>query len=389
LGLITIKYSHRIAGIQLSPTLAIAAKLKEYKAKGFDVIDFSIGEPNFDLFANIKQAGIRAIEENKSRYTPVAGIPELRAAIQKKLLADNRLSYDASEIVVSSGAKQSLFNVISALANPGDEFIIVKPYWVSYADIVKLAGATPVFAESDEQFHARAALIEKKITPKTKALIINYPCNPTGNTIQKEELAAIAALAIKHDFYIVSDEIYEHLTFEGTHISIASLSPAIKQRTIVVNGFSKAYAMTGLRVGYAAGPKQIMQLTENLQSQVTSGASSVAQYMALAALNTPREELQEAYKLLQKKRDLAVHLLKEAGFSVSKPAGAFYVFISIQDFHMSSQEFAERLMEEQHVAVVPGSAFGTEGYIRISYATAEDTIRRGVERIKAFCSQVQ
>ena len=367
-----------------SATLKISRMIKDYRSKGFDVVDFGIGEPNFDLFDNIKEAGVRAIAENKNRYTPVSGIPALKKAIIEKFRKDNKIGYSPDQIVVSNGAKHTLHNVISILANPGDEFIIHKPYWVSYCEQVKLPGGVPIIADTDD-FNVKADLIKEKITPNTKAIILNSPCNPTGSVISLNELKRIADLVLQHDLYVISDEVYEYFIYDDNeHHSIASFNKELHDRTITVNACSKSYSMTGLRIGYAGGPEHIMKLMDTLQSQTTSGASSIAQEMAAEAFNTPRKIIENIRNEFKKKRDICVKTLKESGIDAQHPHGAFYLFAPISSTGLSSEEFCHRVMEDQKVGVVPGDAFGAEGYIRINYAVSEDTLIKGLERINNF-----
>lgn len=384
MGYVMKELSSVMSKFEPSATIKISRMIKEYRSKGFDVVDFGIGEPNFDLFNNIKQAGIDAINNNKNRYTPVSGIPALKKAIIEKFKRDNNIEYSPDQIVVSNGAKHTLHNTINILANPGDEFIITKPYWVSYCEQVKLPGAIPVIADT-EDFNVRADLIKDKITANTKAIILNSPCNPTGSVISLNELKRIADLALQHDLYIISDEVYEYFTYdENKHHSIASFNKEMHDRTITVNACSKSYSMTGLRIGYAGGPEHIMKLMDTLQSQTTSGASSIAQEMAAEAFNTPKNIIDNIRNEFKKKRDICVELLKESGINSGYPHGAFYVFAPIGFTGLSSEEFCHRLMEEQKVGVVPGDAFGAEGFIRINYAVSEETLIKGLERINDF-----
>jgi aspartate aminotransferase len=368
-----------------SATLKISRMIKDYRTGGFDVVDFGIGEPNFDLFDNIKQAGIAAINNNKNRYTPVSGIPALKKAIIEKFRKENNIEYSNDQIVVSNGAKHTLHNVISILANPGDEFIISRPYWVSYNEQVKLPGGIPIISETDEKFNVRADYIREKITPNTKAIILNSPCNPTGSVISHNELKRIGDLALQNDLYIISDEVYEYFIYDdNTHHSIASFDKELHDRTITVNACSKSYSMTGLRIGYSGGPEHIMKLMDTLQSQTTSGASSIAQEMAAVAFSTQKEKIEEIRKGFLKKRDICVKTLREGGFDIDPPHGAFYLFPSIKFTGLSSEEFCHRLMDQEKVGVVPGDAFGAEGYIRINYAVPEDTLVDGLSRINNF-----
>ncbi len=347
------------------------------------MVDFSIGEPGLVLKSEIKDAGKKAIDENKNRYTPVSGIPELKQAIIKKLKRDHCLDYNENQIMVSTGAKQSLFNLIGVLANQGDEFILIRPYWVSYAEQIKFFDAVPVIAECGENFEIRSEYIEQKITPKTKAIIINSPCNPSGAVIEEKELQKISELAVKNDLFLISDEIYEYLIYAGKHRSIAEMGEDAKNRTIIINGCSKAYSMTGLRIGYAAGPSNIIKLMDNLQGQVTSSPNSVAQHMAVKALNLTKDDYLQEIKGFKEKRDLVLSELKSAGINVTGANGAFYVFFKIPD-GQTSEEFCEQLLLQEKVALVPGSAFGMESYARLSYASDLNTLKKGLDRIKRY-----
>ena len=375
--------SDRLSKVEPSSTLRISAKARELRTEGFDVVDFSIGEPGLVLKNEIKDAGKKAIDKNKNRYTPVSGIPELKQAIINKLKRDHCLDYIENEIMVSTGAKQSLFNLIGVLANPGDEFILIKPYWVSYAEQIKFFDAVPVIADCGENFEIKSEYIEQKITPKTKAIIINSPCNPSGAVIEEKELQKISELAAKNDLYLISDEIYEYLIYEGKHRSIAELNDDTKQRTIIINGCSKAYSMTGLRIGYAAGPSNIIKLMDNFQGQVTSSPNSVAQHMAVKALNLTKDDYLQELTEFKEKRDLVLSELKSAGINVTGANGAFYVFFKIPG-SQNSEEFCEQLLLQEKVALVPGSSFGMEGYARLSYASDLNTLKKGLDRIKRY-----
>ena len=372
-----------------SATIKISRMIKDYKSRGFDVVDFGVGEPNFDLFDNIKQAGIAAINNNKNRYTPVSGIPSLKKAIIEKFKRENNIEYSDNQIVVSNGAKHTLHNAISILTNPGDEWIVCKPYWVSYNEQVKLPGGVPIIADTDEKFNVRADFIREKITPNTKAIILNSPSNPTGSVISNNELKRIGDLALQNDLYIVSDEVYEYFIYDDNkHYSIASFDKDLYDSTITVNACSKAYSMTGLRIGYAGGPEHIMKLMDTLQSQTTSGASSIAQEMAVVAFNTPKDKIEEIRTAFLKKRDICVEKLREGGFNVDAPHGAFYLFAPIGFTGLSSEEFCHRLMDQEKVGVVPGDAFGAEGFIRINYALPEEKLIDGLNRINNFVRKI-
>jgi aspartate aminotransferase len=391
--------SERAKKIKPSPTLAIDAKAKALKAQGLDIVNFGVGEPDFDTPDHIKEAAIKAIKDGFTKYTPVGGIDTLKDAIIEKFQKDNNLTYNREEILVSCGAKHSLYNVAQALYNPGDEIIIPVPYWVSYPDQVLLNDATPVFVETFEEdnFMLKPEVLKTKITKKTKALILNSPSNPTGATYNKKTLTEIAEIALKNDLYIISDEIYEKLLYDDIeHISIASLDKEIKDKTIVINGLSKSHAMTGWRIGYAAGPKEIIKAMTNIQSQSTSNPTSISQYAAVAALRGPQDFIDIMKKEFNKRR---IHLVKELnsipGISCLKPTGAFYAFPNTSRLYgkkfgsreiNSSLDLAIYLLEDAHVALVHGEAFGDDKFIRISYATSMENINKGIERIKKALS---
>jgi aspartate aminotransferase len=387
--------SERARKIKPSPTLAIDSKAKSMKASGIDVISFGVGEPDFDTPENIKEAAAKAMKDGFTKYTAVGGIDALKDAIIEKLKNDNGISYTRGEIIVSTGAKHSLYNIAQALYGPGDEVIIPSPYWVSYPDQVILNEAAPVFVptyESDS-FTVRPETLKERITPKTKALILNSPSNPTGMIYDRKTLEGIAELALRHKFYIISDEIYEKLIYDGaTHISIASLDKEIKEKTMVVNGLSKSHAMTGWRIGYAAGPAEIVRAMTNIQSQSTSNPNSITQKAAIEALTGPQDFIARMRAEFDARRRYLVDALNGIeGISCMMPAGAFYAFPNTSKLYgrsfsgreiASSADLALYLLEEAKVAVVPGSAFGNDSYIRLSYATSIDDIKRGVERIR-------
>ncbi|KJU84515.1 class I and II aminotransferase [Candidatus Magnetobacterium bavaricum] len=387
--------SDRARKIKPSPTLSIDAKAKEMKAHGIDVISFAVGEPDFDTPDHIKASAIKALNDGFTKYTPVGGIPELKNAIIEKFKRDNNLHYKPNEIVVSCGAKHSLYNAAQALYSAGDEVIIPAPYWVSYPDQVLLNDATPVFVQTTEadKFRITPEALSASITKKTKAIILNYPSNPTGFTYDIKGLEAIAELAVKHNLYVISDEIYEKLLYDGIkHISIAAISDEIKQRTIVINGLSKAYAMTGWRIGYAAGSADVIKAMENIQSQSTSNPTSFAQKAAVDALNGPQGFIDEMLRQFDGRRHFLVAGLNAIqGVSCIMPEGAFYAFANIKDilgrrFNQteikSCSDLSMYLLEEAHVALVPGGAFGADGFIRMSYATSMQNIKEGLLRIK-------
>ncbi|MEK6742621.1 MAG: pyridoxal phosphate-dependent aminotransferase [Nitrospirota bacterium] len=391
----TIGIAQRAKAIKPSPTLAMAAKAKAMKAQGIDVVDFGVGEPDFDTPENVKQAGIRAIQSGFTKYTPASGTDELRDAVVDKFKKDNGLAYERSQILISCGAKHSLYNIAEALFDPGDEVIIPSPYWVSYPDQVILNDAVPVIVETTEQegFRISAARLEKAITKKTKAIVLNSPSNPTGLAYDRKTLEEIAAVAVKHGIYVISDEIYEKLVYDGfTHISIASLGPEIKELTIVVNGVSKSHAMTGWRIGFAAGPKDVITAMANIQSQSTSNPASISQKAALEALRGPQDFLPVMNAEFDKRRKYMVERLnKMQGVSCMLPVGAFYAFPNVAKLYgrsadgrtiRNSADLAAYLLEAARVALVSGDSFGADAYIRLSYATSMEIIKKGMDRIE-------
>lgn len=390
--------AERAKKVKPSPTLAVDSKAKELKAKGFDVVNFGVGEPDFDTPEHIKEAAIKAIRDGFTKYTPVGGIDELKEAIIEKLERDNGLKYGKENILVSCGAKHSLYNIAQALFGPGDEVIIPSPYWVSYPDQVLINDAQPVIVETKEEndFMVEPDALKEKITPRTKAIIINSPSNPTGFIYTKKALEEIAEIALKNNIYIISDEIYEKLIYDGEkHISIASLSEEVKERTIVVNGLSKSHAMTGWRIGYAAGPVEIIKTMTKIQSQSTSNPTSIAQKAAVAALKGPQDCVEKMRQEFEKRRDYLVKELNNiAGVSCRMPKGAFYVFPNVnkvlgKNGINSSMDLSIYLLEKAFVALVPGSAFGAEGYIRISYATSMENLAKGIERIRKSLEELR
>ncbi len=397
-----MRLSKKAYSVKPSPTLAIDAKAKSLKTSGVDVISFGVGEPDFDTPENIKEAAIKAIREGFTKYTPVGGIDELKTAIIDKLKKDNGLAYERNEIIVSCGAKHSLYNIAEALYDIGDEIILPAPYWVSYPDQIVLNGAVPVIVKTDEKnsFTITPEILQANLSKKTKALILNTPSNPTGLAYDRKNLEAIAELAVKHDFYIVSDEIYEKLTYDGfEHVSIASLGNEIKQRTIVVNGLSKSYAMTGWRIGYAAGPKDLISAMTNIQSQSTSNPTSIAQKAAVEALTGTQDFILEMVSEFDRRcKYMFERLNKIDGVACIKPVGAFYAFPNVSSYYgrsfkgnliNSSMDLSTYLLDEAKVAVVPGSAFGDDGYIRLSYATSMENVKKGLDRIEIALSNLK
>ncbi len=393
--------SNRLNRLAPSATLAMSQKSSEMKAQGVDVINLSVGEPDFNTPDHIKEAAKKAIEDNFSRYSPVPGYPELRKAIVAKLKNENGLDYSMSEILVSNGAKQSVCNTVMALVNDGEEVIIPAPYWVSYPQMVKLAGGTPVIVNAgfDQDFKMTPEQLEAAITPKTRMLILCSPSNPTGSVYSKEELEALAEVIKRHEgLYVLADEIYEHINYVGHHESIAQF-PGMKERSIIVNGVSKAYAMTGWRIGFIAAPEWIVKGCNKLQGQYTSGPCSVSQKAAEAAYTTSQECVETMRKAFERRRDLIVRLAKEIpGLEVNCPQGAFYLFPKCSSFYGKSYEgrkietstdLAMFLLEEGHVATVGGDAFGDPECFRMSYATSDDNIREAMRRIKETLAKLK
>jgi aspartate aminotransferase len=389
-----MKLSKRIQTLNPSITLSITARAKEMKKQGLDVVSFSAGEPDFDTMINIKEAAKRAIDEGFTKYTSTSGLTELKEAICAKFRRDNWLDYEPKNIIVSTGAKQSLFNMVLVLVDPGDEVIIPLPSWVSYEEIVKIAEGKCVFAKPSKGLKIDSEDLEKYITPKTKMLILNSPSNPTGAIYDEKELKKIAAVCLRHDIIILSDEIYEKLIYDGKkHVSIASVGEKMKDHVIVVNGVSKTYAMTGWRIGYAAGPEEVIKAATRLQDHTTSNPNSIAQKATLEALNGPQDHVQKMVYEYKKRRDLMVkklNLIK--GIKADTPDGAFYVFADVSSFYGSeikgSVEFCQKLLDEAYVAVIPGAAFGDDKSIRLSYATGQEHINRGLERLQRFCEKI-
>ena len=386
--------SDLVKGLSPSATFAMSQRSSELQKKGVDVINLSVGEPDFNTPDTIKTVATQAVQNNYSKYSPVAGYISLRKAICDKLHRENSLDYSPSEVVVSNGAKQSIFNAIQVLVNPGDEVIIPAPYWVSYPQMVKLVGGAPVFIDTsmETNFKISSVQLEKAITEKTRVLILCSPCNPTGAVYSYKDLEDIASVILKHDnLLVISDEIYEHINYVGRHYSIAGLD-GMKERTILINGVSKAYAMTGYRIGFMAGPQWMADACSLVQGQTTSGPCSVSQRAAEEAWNGEQECVETMRMAFEKRRDLIVSLIKEVpGLVVNKPEGAFYLFPKCSSYFgkhyggqtiKSSTDLAIFLLEVGHVATVAGDAFGAPEYIRLSYATSEENIKEGVERIK-------
>lgn len=397
-----MQLSKKAGNITPSITLAITAKANELKSQGVDVVSFGAGEPDFNTPQNIIQAAINAMNNGKTKYTPAGGILELKQTICNKFKNDNNLEYKPSQIIISTGAKQCLADVFMAILNPGDEVLIPVPYWVSYPELVKLADGTPVFVETSKEnsYKYTIADLEKAVTYKTKAIIINSPNNPTGTIYHEEELMEIANFAKEHNLLIISDEIYEKLIYDGEkHISIAALNEDAYERTIVINGVSKTYSMTGWRIGYTAADEKIIKLMTSIQSHMTSNANTIAQYAAIEALNGPVEELNNMVKEFENRRNFMIDKLEKLNeISVIRPSGAFYVMVNISAYLNTtfkeqtinnSVDFAKVLLEEEKVAVIPGSGFGLDDYIRLSYATSMDIIETGIDRISTFLSKIK
>ncbi|MDI9570257.1 MAG: pyridoxal phosphate-dependent aminotransferase [Pseudomonadota bacterium] len=391
-----MKFAKRIQSIKPSPTLAITMKANALRAQGRDIIGFGAGEPDFDTPENIKAAAVRAIADGFTKYTPVGGIDELKDAIAAKMEGDHGLNYNRSQIVVSCGAKHSLYNLIQVLCEEGDEVIVPAPYWVSYVDIVVLAGATPVIVPTEEAagFKLTPELLRGAVTDRTRVLILNSPANPTGAAYRREELAALAAVLASREITVISDDIYEKILYDGFEFfSIAAVSEEMKDRTVIVNGVSKAYAMTGWRIGYAAGPAPIVAAVTKLQSQNTSNPASIAQKAAVEALTGSQEAVRTMVEAFRERRDLIVSALNEIpGLACPSPQGAFYVFPNVAEFFgrsfqgkiiADSTSLAAYLLDEADVAVVPGADFGADKHLRLSYATSRELIETGVARIAA------
>ncbi len=393
--------SKKAMNISPSPTLAISAKAKQMKSEGIDVIGFGAGEPDFDTPDHIKEAAIKSIQEGFTKYTPAAGIPELKKVVSEKFKKENGLEYSPNQIVISNGAKHSLDNVFAALLDPGDEVIIPAPYWVSYPEMVKLNDGVPVYIETDSTtcFKVTREQLEKTLTPRTKALILNSPSNPTGQVYSREELEFIADFAVKNNVYVISDEVYEKIIYDQVeHISIASLSPEIKELTIVVNAVSKTYSMTGWRIGYAAAPAELAAAMGDIQSHLTSNPNSMAQMAALAAITGPQDDVEMMRKAFLERRDYMVNRVKEIPYlDCLTPPGSFYLFVEVGDTFGKSfrgkgiqnvDDFAEYLLTEYQVALVPGTAFGSPDCVRLSFATSMENIQEGLKRIEAFTREL-
>ena len=393
--------SDRVMRLAASATFAMSQKSSELSAQGVDVVNMSVGEPDFNTPDYVKEAAIRAVNENYSRYSPVPGYMSLRDAIINKLKRENGLEYGPSQILVSTGAKQSLCNAVMTLVNPGDEVVLPSPCWVSYPEMVKLAGGVPVVVKAgiDQDFKITPAQLEEAITPKTKVIMLCSPSNPTGSVYSRQELEGLAKVIAAHDgIYVISDEIYEHINFIGGHESIAQFAE-IRERVVVINGVSKAYAMTGWRIGFMAGPEWLVKACGKLQGQYTSGTCSVAQKAAEAAFNGPQDDVENMRLVFQRRRDLIVSLAKEIpGFEVNTPQGAFYLFPKCDSYFgkrdgdrviNSAEDLAMYLLEVGHVATVGGTAFGSPECIRFSYATSDEKIVEAFRRIKETLARLK
>jgi aspartate aminotransferase len=383
-----MKLAGRVGQVTPSLTLAIDAKAKAMKRDGIDVCSFSAGEPDFDTPNHIKSAAETALKQGKTRYGPAAGEPKLREAIAYKLQTDNHLNYQSQNIIVTNGGKHSLYNLMMALIEAGDEVIIPAPFWVSYPEMVKLAGGTPVIVPTtaESQYKITPAQLQNAITPQTRLLVLNSPSNPTGMVYTPDEIRAIAQVVVKNDILVVSDEIYEKLLYDGAeHLSIGAVSQEVFDRTIISSGFAKAYSMTGWRVGYLAAPVELISAVSKIQGHSTSNVCTFAQYGAIAALESSQDCV-EQMRLAFAERRLAISSLIDAipGLTCIKPNGAFYIFVNISKLGLSSLEFCDGLLNEQQVAVIPGIAFAADDHIRLSYATDMTTIERGLERLATF-----
>jgi aspartate aminotransferase len=395
--------SRTLARVKPSPTMAITSKARQMKADGLDVIGLGAGEPDFDTPDNIKQAAIEAIQRGETKYTAVDGIPELKKAISEKFARENGLAYAMNEITVGAGGKHVLYNALLATLDPGDEVVIPSPYWVSYPDIVLLSGAEPVIVETtlEDGFKLTPEALEKAITPKTKWFIFNSPSNPTGAAYTRDEIKALTDVLLRHErVWVLSDDIYEHLVYDGFEFTTpAAVEPKLKERTLTLNGVSKAYSMTGWRIGYAGGPAPLIKAIGTLQSQSTSNPSSISQWAAVEALNGTQDFLKDWVKSFKERRDVVVSMLNQAkGLSCPTPEGAFYVYPSCEGCIGkktpkgkaidSDGDFAAALLEDEGVAVVPGAAFGLSPFFRVSYATGMDALEDACRRIQRFCASL-
>ncbi|MEG4252091.1 pyridoxal phosphate-dependent aminotransferase [Microcoleus sp. Pol10D4] len=383
-----IKLAARVGEVSPSITLAIAAKAKAMKAEGIDVCSLSTGEPDFDTPEHIKAAAKQALDAGKTKYGPVAGEPQLKAAIARKLQSDNNLNYQPENIIVTNGGKHSLYNLMMALIEPGEEVIIPAPYWLSYPEMVKLASGKPVIVRTDAStgYKITPEQLSRAITPKTKLFVLNSPSNPTGMVYTPAEIQALAEVIVDRDILVVADEIYEKIIYDDAqHVSIGSLGKEIFDRTLISSGFAKAYSMTGWRIGYLAGPIELIKATSTIQGHSTSNVCTFAQYGAIAALESSQESVEKMRLAFTERRQVIFELLDAVpGISCIKPDGAFYMFVNISKTGMNSLEFCDAFLEQQQVAVIPGIAFGADDHIRLSYATDLGTIKKAVERLDKF-----
>ena len=387
-----MKLAARISQVSPSLTLAIAAKAKAMKAEGIDVCSFSAGEPDFDSPVHVKAAAKKALDEGKTKYGPAPGEPKLRQAIADKLRRENNLNYQAENIIVTNGGKHSLFNLMQALVEPGDEVIIPAPYWVSYPEMVKLVGGNPVIVMTDKEngYKIQPEILRSAITPKTKLFVLNSPSNPTGMVYTPEEIQALAEVVVEKDILVVSDEIYEKILYDGAkHLSIGSLSEEMFARTIVSNGFAKGYSMTGWRLGYLAAPVELIKAATTVQGHSTSNVCTFAQYGAIAALEESQDCVEEMRQAFAKRRKVMLERINAIpGLSCAQPDGAFYLFPDISQTGLKSLDFCKTLLDEHQVAVIPGVAFGADDNIRLSYATDMATIEKGMDRLEKFVKSV-
>jgi len=386
-----MKLAARVSQVKPSLTLAIAAKAKAMKAEGIDVCSFSAGEPDFDTPAHIKAAAAKALEEGKTKYGPAAGEPKLREAIAHKLKTDNGLDYKAENVIVTNGGKHSLYNLMVALIDPGDEVIIPAPYWLSYPEMVTLVGGVSVIVNTDAStgYKITPEQLRQAITPKTKLFVLNSPSNPTGMVYTPAEIKALAEVVVDADIFVVSDEIYEKILYDGAeHISIGSLGQEIFERTFISNGFAKAYSMTGWRLGYLAGPVELIKAANSIQGHSTSNVCTFAQYGAIAALESSQDCVAQMLEAFTKRRQVMLERINAIpGLSCPKPDGAFYLFPDISKTGLKSLDFCNALLDEHQVAVIPGIAFGADNNIRLSYATDLPTIEKGLDRLEKFVRQ--
>jgi len=387
-----MKLASRVTQVSPSLTLSITAKANEMKAEGHDVCSFSAGEPNFETPTHIREAAKAALDAGKTRYGAVAGEMKLREAIAHKLNADNQLAYTPKNIAVTNGGKQSLYNLVMALIEPGDEVIIPAPYWVSYPEMVKLAGGTPVIIQTNSSsgFCITPEQLKAAITPKTKLFVLNSPSNPTGMVYPPDLIRALAEVVVEHDLWVVSDEIYEKILYDGAeHLSIGAVSPEVFQRTITSNGFAKAYAMTGWRVGYLAAPEELIKATTAIQGHSTSNVCTFAQYGAIAALESSQSCVADMVTAFAERRAVIIDRINAIpGLSCLAPQGAFYVFVNIGQLGIPSLDFCSQLLSTHHVAMIPGIAFDADDHVRMSYAASLETITAGLDRLQTFVSKL-